>query len=58
MYDSHPTATGSGALVTDSVVPPGWPVALLRVRLYSLATLRDNGWGTRRNVEVSLAAPV
>ncbi|MYY12428.1 hypothetical protein GT204_26855 [Streptomyces sp. SID4919] len=58
MYDSHPAATGSGALVIGSVVPPWWPIALLRVRLYSLATLRDNGWGTRRNVEVSLATPV
>ncbi|MFF0445628.1 glycosyltransferase [Streptomyces sp. NPDC004609] len=27
---------------------------LLWVRLYSLATLKDNGWGTRENVEVSL----
>ncbi|MGW5679354.1 glycosyltransferase [Streptomyces sp. NPDC003860] len=28
---------------------------LLWVRLYSLATLKDNGWGTRRNVEVALS---
>ncbi|MFJ7417638.1 hypothetical protein ACIQXD_03355 [Streptomyces uncialis] len=58
MYDSHPAATGSGALDIGSVVPPCRPIALLRVRLSSFAALRDNGWGIRRNVEVSLAAPV
>ncbi|MCM2386715.1 glycosyltransferase [Streptomyces albipurpureus] len=29
---------------------------LLWVRLYSLATLKDNGWGTRESVEVALTA--
>lgn len=32
-------------------------LVLLPLRLYSLATLRDNGWGTRKRVEITAGRP-